>query len=188
MTTTDTPRLTLALLLVLPLLAIACASEPPAEEAPEPIRVENPAMGLAFSQLPEDFVVEANDPEQIVVVSDDPERAGTMTVEVGEPSDFGIELDQKVWEDRERVEARSDGEYLGGNKLMSQLGEAFYSRSRIEEEGAVIETVRVFALHPTENRLVTLSYRYPAADDSSERLPEVLQLLGAIEIPDAAPE
>ena len=137
-------------------------------------------------KLGQSFVVETNDPGQIVVISDDPARPGTMTVEVGEPSDFGIELDQEVWEDRERVEGLAGGEYLGGNKLMSQLGEAFYSRSRMEEDGAVVETVRVFALHPTENRLVTLSYRYPAADDSSERLPEVLELLGAIEITDDA--
>ena len=37
------------------------------------------------------------------------------------------------------------------------------------------------ALHPTANRLMRVYYRYPAADDSADRLNDVLLLIGEIE-------
>lgn len=175
-------RLSLGLLSIAAVLGLAnCgdSSEPEAEPVPEP--VTSAAAGVTFSMLPAGFEVARNDAEAFELGSSTPERAGVMWVEAGEVSEFGIELDTEVWQDQESYDSRPGGEYLGGQKLVSQLGEAYYSRGRFDGDGREEEVV-IFALHPSENRLLTLHYRYPAGEDSAERLPELLELLGAIEV------
>ncbi len=181
----------LCLWLGLSVTLLACGSEPEPQTQPVAESVTSPATGVTFSVLPEGFEVARNDADGFELRSSSPERPGVMWVEAGEVSDFGIELDSFVWQDRESYAERPGGEYLGGNKLVSQLGDAYYSRGRFDGEGRE-EEVAVFALHPSVNRLLTLRYRYPAGEDSAQRLPELLELLGAIEAaavePEAPPE
>lgn len=169
----------LSIAAVLGLAACGGSSEPEAEPMPEP--VTSAAAGVTFSVLPEGFEVTRNAADAFELSTNVPERTGVMWVEAGEVSQFGIELDSAVWQDQESYDERPGGEYFGGQKLVSQLGEAYYSRGRFDGDGRE-EEVAIFALHPSENRLLTLHYRYPAGEDSAERLPELLELLGAIEV------
>ncbi|MEM6457014.1 MAG: histidinol-phosphate transaminase [Acidobacteriota bacterium] len=75
-------------------------------------------------------------------------------------------------------------------ELVLQLGAAFQSRGRFAaEDGTAMEETRIFSLHPEGDRMVVVSYRYPAGDEAATRLrveDHLYELLGALE-PLAAP-
>ena len=58
---------------------------------------------------------------------------------------------------------------------------AYYSRGQFSDAGRGVEELRISALHPTQNRLLRVLYRYPQADDSSDRLTDLLLIVGEIE-------
>jgi hypothetical protein len=79
------------------------------------------------------------------------------------------------------IEQLEDGQAHGRQELVSQLGTTFISRIGFVEDGAPIEETAVYTLHPAGGRMMTITYRYPAGDDSSERAQELLEVVGAIE-------
>jgi hypothetical protein len=65
---------------------------------------------------------------------------------------------------------------------------AWYSRGRFDDGTGEVEEFRVSTLHPVQNRQMTLFYRYPADDDSAERLNDLLLVLSEIESLDSPSE
>ena len=164
------------------LLAVAsgCDKEP-APEPVAPVRVENPDLGLAFASLPAGFEVASNDAEGIRLIGNAPETdGGRVLLSTGEIETSGINL---VAESQARIDHFHEigGTSFGSRELQGPLGTAFTVRGRrVTGEGELEETW-VYALHPLENRLVTLLYEYPGAEDSQARINQVLEVLGEVE-------
>ena len=159
----------------------ACSGEP-AEQAKAPEPIANPQLDLSFARIPEGFEVAINQGTELRLESVVEGREGSMGVEVGERSDFGIDLVQVVNSQKAIFEAKPNGSYSGGRKLMTPAGEAYYSRGQFDEDGARFEETRVFLLHPRVNALVTFAYRYPAgdADASAQRVQELFDWVGEL--------
>lgn len=190
------PRLTkrlLALPLLLGVLAAgACA--PGAEEGSEGgeatsrPRVENEELGIALARLPSGFEVVENRGETLVLgrTGDDPAR---LTVELGPVQEAGVNLVDRVWEEKARIESLPEGVYRGQNELGGvPIGTTFTSRGRfVNEEGERVEEYRALAVHPTENRVLILDYEYPVPppgeqeDGPSTRLQELMLVLEQVE-------
>lgn len=172
------------------LAAVACAvlalagcqgGEPPPPEpaAASGLRVENPALGVAFASLPAGFQVEVNQGETLRLGLAD--RPGSLAVEVSEP---GVtNLVQAVNDHKAAIEALPGGVYRGQIELGTPLGRAYASRGRFQAEdgSGKVEEMRAFVLHPRGDRTITLVYRYPAGDDSEERRDELMGALGEVE-------
>jgi hypothetical protein len=181
-------RAPLSLALLLPALALACGGEP--AEPPGPPRVESAAFGIAFSPMPESFTVETNDDSTLSfrpatdeeAAASDGATAGRVWVALGPAGEPSINLVDLVNEQKQAFEALPNGEFFGSRELITPSGPAYYSRGRYDLEGGErVEEIRLFQIHPGEYRLLTLHYRYPAAEDSAQRLQGLLELAGALE-------
>ena len=100
---------------------------------------------------------------------------------VVEPKDAGVNLLAAIEEHKEQIAERTDGNYRGAQELSGPLGAAFWSRGRYQEDGVLTEEAFIFALHPTENALLRLEYTFPAADDSSQRMQQLLEVFGEVQ-------
>ncbi len=175
-------------------LALAACSRAP-EEAREPPaeRVENPELGIAIADLPDDFRLAGAGSSTIELELIEGE--GRIEIAAGEP-ETGINLVAAVEEHKSSILERPGGDYKGGRELqvVHLPGAAFYSRGRFENAAGVLteETV-VFLIHPWEDRQLRVTYTYPAGDDSASRLQdqlfpvvEELEGLEELEPPDEA--
>jgi len=151
-------------------------AEAPADPAVE--RLESAVLDLALAVVPAGFSVGDNGDPLVLVRADDD---GTIHVTADVPTDFGIDVVQVANDQKSDYEGRPGGIFSGAQKLVSPLGQATYARGRWDTEDGTVEETRVFALHPTANRLLTLTYRYPAGDDSAERVAQLLEVLGELE-------
>lgn len=184
-------RLALCLALAPCLALAACApggeeATPPTEEAAGP-RVENPELGIAVAQLPAGFEVATNEGDELVLARRDEEDPARLAFELGPLQSSGINLVERVWEEKERIESLPDGQYRGQNELGGvPLGTTFTSRGRFRNEtGEAMEEYRALTLHPTQNRVLILDYEYPVPPpDEAEkhhRLEELMLVLEQVE-------
>lgn len=187
------PLLLLSLLLSLFLLACPPADDGGEGDAAgdagaEPVRVENAELGVAIADLDSFFEVASNEGDTIVLTPADETVAGTLTLSMGEPVKAGgVNLVAAVEEHKASLEERG-GEFKGQRELGGMLGTAFYSRGHIPSaDGSTTEEVVVHAMHPWGDRVLRLTYSYPAADDSAARIMEQqLVVFGEIEALDGA--
>ena len=165
-------------------------------EPAEPERVENPALGIALvGPQAAGFDVVTNEGETLVLVrhATGDEAEAAVTYEVSPPQVAGVNLVEAVNEQQAAIEARPDGNFLGQVQLMSEvLGNAYSTRGRYTGSGGEeIEEVKLFAVHPSGDRLLSVTYRYrPAEGGSKARLDQAMAALGLIEplMPEAEPE
>jgi hypothetical protein len=158
-------------------MAAGCAAPP------EPIpttTIDNPELDLTIADLPVGWTVRENDGRTLALAPSQSDRRGLVTVRVG-PEEHGINLVALVEEHRRQIEGRPDGTYAGAQELSGPLGVAFYSRGRFTREGEAVEETRIFAIHPAASRPLELEYTYPAAEDSSARVSELIDLFARIE-------
>ncbi len=155
--------------------------------APEPAaavveRVENPQVGVALAALPPDFKVEANQGSRFELVPAAEGGTGRLAIVAGVQETGGINLVAAVELHKEQILARQGGEYKGQRELGSHLGTAFYSRGHYPEGAGITEETVIFLVHPWGDRTLQLIYRYPAADDSKQRIEDQLfAVMGEIE-------
>jgi hypothetical protein len=117
------------------------------------------------------------------LVAADPDRGGRVLIGV-DPAEQGVNLVEAVHQHQAWLEAQPEGRYFGAQELVTPLGTAFWSRGRWRaDDGREIEEAIALVLHPDRTRIVRLGYRYPGGEDSSERVTELLELLGALEAP-----
>ena len=159
------------------------AVEAPVAEAPAE-RIENETLDLALARLPLGLALRSNgaDLRLAPASAEGSPLAGEIRIMADPPSDYGIDVVTIANDQQAAFLAAPRGEFFGAQKLVTPLGEATYARGRFDaEDGSRVEEARAFAVHPAANRLVTVTYRYPAGEDSRERVAVLLEVLGEIE-------
>lgn len=185
----------LALFLALSLpLALSCApgedggeaaDDAGVEEAPAGERVESGGLGIALTALPAGFEVATNEGEHLVLARTEDE--GTLSFEMTPLQAAGVNLQARVWEEKERIEGMPNGQYRGQNELGGvPLGTTYTSRGRFETEGGeMVEEYRALLVHPTQNRMLILDYEYPVpapgGEEGSTRLEDLMRVLEQVE-------
>lgn len=163
----------------------ACRESQPPPVAPAPVRVEHPASGLAIAALPASLRLVSADGPVLELAPADPARGGRFTLTAGDPEPGGINLIEVVRTAGVELAARPEGAFLGQRELITSTGHAYSARGTWVEDGEKREELRIYALHPERSvdRLVTLTYVYPAGDreESGERFNEGLFVLGELE-------
>ena len=156
------------------------------EEAPAGERVENGGVGIALTAVPAGFEVETNEGEELVLVRTG-EEGGRLAFEMTPVQAAGVNLQQMVWAEKERIEGLPNGQYRGQNELGGvPLGTTYTSRGRFEtEEGESVEEYRALMVHPTQNRALILDYEYPTpapgSEEGSSRLEHLMLVLEQVE-------
>jgi hypothetical protein len=157
------------------LLVAGCARPTPAPSTAAE-RVESRGMGLAIAALPEPFEVSINDGERLELTA--PEAR--LTIAIGPERVAGINLVDEIESRKKWFEAAQGGGYFGNRELMTPIGTAFTARGTYEQPGGAVEETWVYAIHPSANRLLTLTYTYPTGQ-SQDRVQELVAVLGEIE-------
>jgi hypothetical protein len=168
------------------LLAFAACNREDAPSEPvaaAPERLENEALQIAIAGLPGGFDVTVNSGESLRLVREPGLPPGEAWIGVGAPVEGGINLVEHIRGQRAAFEALPGGSFSGNGELQLADGRpAYYSRGRFEDQGKTVEEFRVWSVHPVDpNRLLAVYYRYPAGEDSKQRLEDVLFLVGEIE-------
>lgn len=158
---------------------IGCQTAP--EEA-GPTRIALEVQGLGLVDLPDGCArVEPSSHAlelacELLETTETPAGpVGSVYLELGEPTESHIELaevsaiDVIREEQRPLFEALPGGEFLGvgGTLFYGPFGAARYARGRFQaEDGTTLQRIRLFMVHPMENRLVNLVYDHPPGDNT----------------------
>lgn len=168
------------LLLASAFLACAPAEEPAAEgeaRAPEPNRVENEELGLVVvDPVGGLFKVESNEPNEVRLsyAGDETFTPGIIIITAEPEQSYGVNLVDAVNARKVELEEMEGGHFEGQAELMSEsLGTAYSTRGGYTgDNGEQVEEIRIFAVHPTADRLVHLTYRYlPTPGQSKAQAP-----------------
>jgi hypothetical protein len=138
-------------------------------------------LGVQLAQVSEGWRL-ADTPvnAQFALQRTEPE-VGLVTIELG-AADLGTNLVDAVRAHQEDVQGRLNGVYQGGQELGGPLGRAYYSRGRYDTDaGATEEETAIFTLNPANDAIIVLRYRYPAGEDSAERIQSLFDVLANIE-------
>lgn len=164
------------------LLLASCQTGPTEDGAEAPERVENPALGLAIADLPRGWEVSVNRDDELELTRTEGLPPGRAWIELGPVEEVGINLIDVIGGQRALFESLPAGSFSGNGELVLPDGRpAYYSRGTYRHEEELVEEFRISLLHPTQNRLLQIFYRYPVGEDSRERLDDVLLLLEQIE-------
>jgi hypothetical protein len=197
--TTARPALLLLLLATAPPVLVlgACGGGEPQTDgeavAAEPDRLESAEMGIAVVDPAGGiFEPEANEGGEIRLrfVGDEEHAPGTVIYRAEPEQDYGVNLVEAVNARKAELETMPGGEFLGQIELRSHLGTAYSTRGRFtDEKGRTLEAMRIFAVHPTANRLLHMTYRYePAPGQTTTRFEHATTAFGYVEALPAAEE
>jgi hypothetical protein len=175
-------RVVVVLTLAAAALLLTTCRQPdtPAVEERPAVVVENPELRLRLNGVPDDFEVVANDGAELALAPADPAIEGRIIVAALDPA-AGQNLPAEVEAHQSFVAGQEGGDPRGGQELLSPLGTTFYSRGRYLVDGAEIEETAIFAIHPDGDRIVTITYRYPADGDSTVRVQQLFDVLAVVE-------
>ena len=163
------------------LLIGSCNQQPEPEIVePTPMVVENNELRLRLAGVPSEFMTVTNDGDQLILSVADPAIEGEILF-ANKPPEAGQNLPAELRFHEELIGELEGGDYLGARELTSQLGTTYYSRGRYLLDNTLIEETTIFALHPYADRITTINYRYPAGDDSSERVQQLFEVLAVVE-------
>ncbi len=176
----DFPLLTLAILAALaPALGGCPAPEPPPEPVAGP-RVESAGLGIALASVPAPFTVAANEGGTLELTAPGPGGEGRAVFAAGPVESGGINLVEAVKAKKAELEGTPGATYFGNRELGTPIGPAFTARANVPGPEGDVEQTWVFAIHPGENRLLTLTYTYPTGE-SQERVNQLMALFGEVE-------
>lgn len=142
--------------------------------------VTNDVLKLRLTSIPSEFVVTLNEGDQLELAPASPAVEGRVWFTLG-PEERGVNLVAAVKRHQRHIEELPGADYKGGQELGTELGTAFYSRGRFLAGTTETEETAVFIQHPTQSRLLTIAYRYPANVDSSVRVQQLLDLLAEVD-------
>jgi len=154
-------------------------ASPEVEDRPAVV-VENPGLRLRLNGIPDAFEVISNDGDELVLGPADPAIEGRIVFATLDPA-AGQNLPAEVEAHQSFIAAQDGGDPRGGQELLSPLGTTYYSRGRYVLDGAEIEETAIFAIHPDGDRIVTMTYRYPAGGDSTVRVEQLFDVLAVVE-------
>ena len=166
------------LVICLTLLGAACRAPESTPATPE--RVESPDLGIAIAALPEAFEVVANQGTDLRLSAPGPNGAGRLEIGLGPVDSGAINLPAEAKATQQQFESMTNGEYFGNLEMVAPIGSAFTARGAYDRDGERVGEIRVFALHPTQSRLLTLAFVYPEGE-GKERMQQLATLLGEIE-------
>jgi hypothetical protein len=169
-------------MIVLGVVIVACGApsgDTGAPEAPATVEIIDPELGLRLAIDPSRFAEVPGGDGVLALDAADGSDPGRVEVRV-RPREYGQNIPAAVTEHRTAIEGRAGGTYLGAQELISPLGTTFTSRGRYTTDDGVVEETVVFALHPAGGRMLTVSYRYPAAEDSGARVEHLLEVVATI--------
>lgn len=146
-------------------------------------RAESPQLGLALASVPEGFQV-VQESELRLRRTDD--QTGEVWVEVG-PIVESINLVQEVRDWEKRFDEMPGGDFKGQMELGTQFGSAYSVRGRFLNGDLEVEQFRLMSLHPSDYRLLSLIYTYPAGEDSTMRSNQIMEVFAQLEALAAAP-
>jgi hypothetical protein len=130
-------------------------------------RVENEEIGVAVVIPPgSPFELVSNEGDEIRLhfAGDSDYAPGDVTYSAYPVQEYGVNLYEKVNQRKAELEALPDGQFFGQAELGSHLGAAFNTRGRYTaDDGSEVEAVRIFAVHPSANRILYMTYTYPPA-------------------------
>ena len=158
------------------LLTSACGKNVPLE----PVRVENQVLGVAIASLPEGFEVVSTDGETIELMAAGPNGPGRAVIAAGPLTSSNINLVDVTKERKAWFESTPGATYFGNRELGTPIGTAFTARGTYPTESGEVEETWVYAIHPGEYRLLTVTFTYPTGE-SQERVGQLMELLGEIE-------
>ena len=166
------------------LLLTACRRAAP--PTPEPVagpRIEKAELGLAISQLPAGMSALPSTGPELLLSAPGSTAGGTIRIQAGPPQTGGINLVEEVRRAQAEFEAKPEGRFLGSREIVAPIGNALWARGHWREGESEREEIRIFALHPGENRLLTIVSTFTAGDaaTSRERLDQILTLVGELE-------
>ena len=167
-------------LFVLSVTIVGTACRAPEPTPTGPARVENPDLGIAIAALPEPFEVVANQGAELRLTAPGANGDGSLKIEVGPDESAAINLPAEAKATQEQFESMPNGEYFGNLEMVAPIGSAFTARGAYDGDDGRVGEIRVFALHPTQSRLLTLSFVYPEGE-GKERMQQLATLLGEIE-------
>lgn len=180
------------------LATVACAPDEEAAtdtETAEPNRLVNEEMGIVVVDPAGGmFEPESNEPGEIRLsyAGDENFTPGTVIIGAEPEQEYGVNLVDEVNAREAELELMPDGEFYGQVELGSEnLGTAYSTRGRYTNEaGQQVEELKIFAVHPTANRLLHLTYRYePEPGQTQARLvDQAMVALGYIEPLEGADE
>ncbi len=143
-------------------------------------RVENAALGLAIAELPAGFELDTNDGTSLILTAPGPGDPGVLSFEVGPEEQGSVNIVETAERTKATFESRPQGQFFGNQELMTPIGSFFTARGAHEQADVRIEELLAFTLHPNSNRLIRISFLYPAGE-AAERGPQFAALLGEIE-------
>jgi len=152
----------------------------PVNTQPPPTTVENATLGLRLAGLPDDLSVAVNDGDRLELVPAAQDVEGRIVFGVL-PPEAGQNIPAAVADHQASIAGRDGGSYQGSQELISPLGTTFYSRGRFTADGLPVEETVVFTLHPAGGRMMTITYTYPADEDSSVRVQQLLDVVAVVE-------
>jgi len=158
-------------IVVAAMFVAACGKAPPPPKA-----VTNEALAIRLASVPSEFTVSSNQGKDLELVPASESTDGRLWFAVG-PEDRALNLVAAVKAHQHQIEEMPGADYKGGQELETPHGTAFYSRGQYLAGTAETEETAVFIQHPTENRLLTIAYRYPVGVDSSVRVEQLLSVL-----------
>ena len=167
------------LLSLLILAGCGGSQAPPTPTLPPPQGVTNHDLGIRLASVPADFKVVKNQGDILELAPSDPAVAGNVVFSLGPEGEVNLVAAMKAH--RRHIEEQPGGEYKGGQELVTPLGSAFYSRGRYSAGDQEMEETVVVVLDPGAQRILYMTYRYPAGADSSVRVQQLLDLLGEVE-------
>jgi len=159
-------------------LMLSCGEAPPPQ--PVPVSVTNQALGIRLAAVPADFEVTVNEGPTLELQPRAPGVKGRLWFEVG-PEGPAVNVVAAMKNHQREIEERPGAVSKGAQELITNLGAAFYSRGQYLGGTTRMEETAVFVGHPSEPRLLTVIYRYPAGVDSSVRVQQLLEVLGEVE-------
>jgi len=157
-----------------------CAPKEEEAATPLPERVENTALNIVIAALPADFEVTSDQGQIIELRSIGDGSTGTLLIEATEELSGGINLVAAAEGMKDWFEQQPNGQYFGNLELGTPTGPAFTARGSYIGEAGEVEELRVFSLHPTANRMLRMTYRYPPGEGKI-RMQQLVAVLGEIE-------
>ena len=159
----------------------ACGSEPAAPPAAADTSLTAPSVLLRLTATPEVFELAANDAERLEFTAPSLAGPSTMTITLGDPETGGLNILEHLEQQLASFRELPEGVSFGQTQLVAPIGLTFMLRGRYREAEREVEELRAILVHPASNRLLTISYRYPAGEDTAERGRQLMELLGEME-------
>ena len=179
------------LALVLITLIAACGDRGDDVVTGEPLRLESREVDIAVEVPPGASFVAAGTEGGVLRLQSSGET-GSGGVELGPatvvyaaepPQEAGVNLVEAVNGRAEEIRSRPEGQFFGQGELGGPLGVAYSTRGRYRgDDGAEVEEIRIFAVHPQQDRLLHMTLAYPpATGQTAARLDQALSAFGWIE-------